>query len=325
VLTAIDADEGFIRTRGFGPSDEEAMRSFIAEWRPRRGLYFQVNPDQRSPADIEKKARKEHIASVVALHLDLDVYKGDVPRDVARVAAMRTLTEALPLGIPGPPSVLNSSGNGLQAFWLLDQPTSIDGDLGRAEEVERYNRGLAVAFGGDSTTDVSRILRLPGSINWPNAQKRSRGLTPVLAKPITFDASRRYRLDQFPTADGPVTRPATLGAERAAARIEIGPAVSVQDLDDLKVPDRTKVLIAVGAEADHPRAGRSENLFAAICAMLRCGERDEVVLGVITDDRFRISDSVLDKPDAEAHGRHQIRRAHAWLSSQTRSEFDDDD
>src|SRR5262245_49743313 len=109
VLTAIDADEGYIRTRGFGAADEQAMRAFITEWRTRRGLYFQVNPDLRAPADVEKKARKEHIGSVVALHLDLDApYKADVPRDVARIAAMRVLTEALPPGVPGPPSVLNS-------------------------------------------------------------------------------------------------------------------------------------------------------------------------------------------------------------------------
>jgi len=326
VLTAIDADEGFIRTSGFGPDDEEAMRRFLADWRGRRGLYFQVNPDLRAPGDIARKARKEHIASAVALHLDLDApYKAGGDRDVARVEAMRVLTKALPPGIPGPPSFLNNSGNGLQAFWLLDQPVPIHGDLGRAEAVERYNRGIAVAFGGDSTTDVSRILRLPGSINWPNAQKRARGLTPVLAKPIKFDMGLRYRLDQFPVADGSVTRPTTLAAEHAATRLQIGPPVSVADLDDLKVPDRTKVLIAIGAEADQPRAGRSENLFAAICALLRCGEADEVVLGVITDPRWRISDSVLDKPDPGGHGRHQIRRAHAWLSSQTRSEFDGDD
>ncbi|HEV2517151.1 MAG TPA: hypothetical protein VGV07_17995 [Devosia sp.] len=321
VITAIDPTEGYIRTRGFCQDDVMKLRQFLAEWRPRRGLYFQVNPDLRPVAEITKKGRKEHIASAVALHVDLDTYKEGEDREAGQSRALEMLTSDLPSGIPGPPSIINNSGNGAHAFWLLDEPVVVDGDLLRAEKVERYNRGLAAALGGDSTTDVSRILRLPGSINWPNAKKRALGLAPVAVRPLKFDAGLRYRIDQFPAADGPVSRPTTLNAERAASRLQIGPAVSVEDLDDLKVPDRVKMLIALGALPDTPRVGRSEHLFSAICAMLRCGESDEVVLGVITDGRFHISDSVLDKPDPEAHARHQIRRAHAWLSSQ--DEFDD--
>jgi hypothetical protein len=127
VLTAIHP-EGYIRTRGFAAADEAAMRAFIDRWRGERGLYFAVNGDLRAPADIMAKCSKEHVGSVRALHLDLDTYKGEASRE----EALRRLKDDPPPGIPGPPSVLNDSGNGLQAFWLLHRPLAVEGALSTA-------------------------------------------------------------------------------------------------------------------------------------------------------------------------------------------------
>ncbi|NDW53899.1 DNA-primase RepB domain-containing protein [Aliiroseovarius sp. PrR006] len=73
------------------------------------------------------------------------------------------------------PSVIVFSGGGYQAFWLLDEPMS---DLKKAEEI---NKGLAERLGGDNCHNVDRIMRVPGSINWPNTKKRRAGRKPVLA------------------------------------------------------------------------------------------------------------------------------------------------
>ena len=67
------------------------------------------------------------------------------------------------------------SGGGYQAFWKLDEP------LYDFEKAEAINRGLALAVGADDCFNIDRIMRLPGTINWPNAKKREAGRTEALA------------------------------------------------------------------------------------------------------------------------------------------------
>lgn len=43
---------------------------------------------------------------------------------------------------------------------------------------------IAKALGGDNCHNVDRLLRLPGTINMPNAKKRAAGRVPTLARII---------------------------------------------------------------------------------------------------------------------------------------------
>jgi hypothetical protein len=323
VLTAIDADAGYIRTEGFEAADVDGQRRFIRRWRPERGLYFQVNPDLRAAADITTKGKKEHTRRAIALHVDIDSYKQDETREQGKARVLEELTDDFHLavmGVPGPPSVINDSGNGTHAFWLLREPIELDGDVAKAEAlVEPCNRALALAFGGDTTTDVSRILRLPWSINHPNAAKRSMGLTPALTRQLTFDSSRRYDLAEFPRVEGTSARYVTTAHERQAAAIVIGDPEPVESLEALRVPDRTKALIAVRV----PVGERSGRVRSVILSMIGCGETNETILGVLTDPRWAVSESVIEKDDPDGYARRQIARAHAWLTAQREGEFDE--
>jgi hypothetical protein len=145
VLTALDPDRGFIRTKGFDPESLSICRHWIRYWQTcesPRNVYFQVNLDRRPLDEIDKKSRKEHIAAVVALHADIDAYKDGEDLEAGRQRVLKMLTDDLPPGVPGPPSVINSSGNGYNALWRLRQPIAIDGDVAKAVEIERYNRWL---------------------------------------------------------------------------------------------------------------------------------------------------------------------------------------
>ena len=144
------------------------------------GIYFQVNPDRRNPAGIRSKAAKTDIAEARWLHCDLDTYKDgqDAMAKLQHVA-------------PAPPTVVTSSGHGVQAFWRLRQPVGPRTDI---ESVEDRNRWLARELGGDSTFDVCRIVRLPGCINWPNQRKQAMGLGPALAKLISWNDTLAYGL-----------------------------------------------------------------------------------------------------------------------------------
>jgi hypothetical protein len=76
-----------------------------------------------------------------------------------------TAVETFPLR----PSVLVDSGGGLQAFWRLAEPESVQEPRSRAR-FEQINQGLARAVCGpgrrpDAVHDATRLMRLPGTWN----------------------------------------------------------------------------------------------------------------------------------------------------------------
>jgi hypothetical protein len=64
------------------------------------------------------------------------------------------------------PDVVVNSGGGVHAYWLLDSPYLIRGEGERWKPIEAVNRALAQKFDGDrNTIDISRVLRVPGTLN----------------------------------------------------------------------------------------------------------------------------------------------------------------
>jgi hypothetical protein len=63
------------------------------------------------------------------------------------------------------PSILVESGTGVHAYWILDCPLLVQNEE-RWKEIEAVNRGLVSRFDGDDgAIDVSRILRVPNTLN----------------------------------------------------------------------------------------------------------------------------------------------------------------
>lgn len=62
------------------------------------------------------------------------------------------------------PDVIVNSGGGLHAYWTLKTPLLVRDE--RWVEIEAINRGLCKKLNGDiAAIDVSRILRVPGTVN----------------------------------------------------------------------------------------------------------------------------------------------------------------
>src|SRR5690606_4155355 len=159
----------------------------------------------------------------------------------------------LPEGVP-PPTAVVFSGGGHQALWRLREPVPIEGDLARAEDVERYNIALGALLDADHAHDISRVLRLPGTLNLPNRRKRAKGREPVRSALVAFHAERVYDLAAFPVA--PATRgaagsgpPTLLAAPTTAAPRRLG---SVEELPP-GVSDLCRAAIVSGREADPDR------------------------------------------------------------------------
>jgi predicted P-loop ATPase len=268
----------------------------IAEEQEDANCYFHVNGLRPGRQNI--KATKDDIGAIVALHVDVDD-----PDALERIQAFE----------PRPTAIV-FSGGGYQAFWLLKSPSE---ELERAEQL---NEALANLLGGDRCHNIDRIMRLPGTINIPNAKKAANGRKPALARVVEADWSRRYTLDDFP-ADHPEPGPA--GPKGAIARISTAQIVPVR-IESLpkKVARFTLELIEHGEVAERPNGAaaaqypsRSEALFRAAIDLARAGCSEEAIAGIIVNPAYKISASVIEKKNPRAYALRQARKALAVTAS----------
>jgi hypothetical protein len=241
--------------------------------------------------------RSAHIKTVRALWSDIDDRK---PQDV--------LEACRDVDLPAP-SLLVSSGNGCHVYWLLEEPYRIpdafpypvkkmkvgdkwqdyyekDGERffsiprpsASALYIESILQGIAKAIGGDKTTDLARLLRLPGTMNRKD-QRNDR--TPVPCVLVDAQPDRRYSLDEF-TTFGTKARPAA-SSEMSGPR----PTLPISTPDSVK---RESSPEALGRLEDHIAAcenaavgDRSGKDFSLI--------REAIFLGVNPDELWeRVKD-----------------------------------
>lgn len=308
-LTCIDTDKKGVETRSFGVDERKAAENWIQSWNGKRNIYFLVNPAREK---VDKKATRQQIQSLSWLHVDVDPLDG-VDLEGERLRILGLFTERLPSGVPEP-TVIIFSGGGFQAFWKLSDPLSLDGSLAEAENAKRWNQQLELLFGGDSCHNIDRIMRLPGTVNLPDAKKIKKGRTAKLAKVLEFNDKRVYRLKQFTPAQK--IQDGEKGFD-SAANVEVGGDVAriadLSELDQWDVPDRVKIIIAQGNHPDQPKKGdnsRSAWLFDAVCHLVRCNVPDKIIYSIITDPGWGIAESVVEMgPRAHSYAVKQIASA----------------
>ena len=304
VLTAIFTERKGITARTFRPDDEEALRSWLTE-HGKDNLYFHVNPVLR---DLDKKAERTDVSSLAWLHVDIDPRAGEKLLS-ERKRALRLLRDP-PNGIPKPTAIV-FSGGGFHGYWSLAEPVPIDGEEEKYEAAKLFNLQLEIAFGADHCHNVDRIMRLPGTVNWPNELKKKKGRTPELAELVEWHDDRVYPIERFTKA--PMVQPA--GDFDGPPKFQITGSTRLKNgVDDLPdtVSDRTKMLIVQGTDPDDPTkyTSRSEALFGVCCELVRAGLTDDTIYAVVTDPDFGISASVLDKgASKQRYAVRQITRA----------------
>lgn len=276
--------------------DAKAGAGWIGRFSGRQNCYYMVNPPLGA---LTKKASKREVAAVTMLHVDIDPAKGAVwQTERERILA------ALEAYKPRPSAVVDS-GNGYQALWRLRDPVPMAGpdDWSR---LEAYNRQLALDLQGDSTHDVSRILRLPGFINLPDDKKRARGRVERPTATVWLEDST-YALTDFTPAPIAETQSSTGGVELTADLPQI------KDLDELPpaVTQRTRMLIVQGDDPDDPTryGSKSEVMWAVTCELVRAGCEDDMIASVLLDPDFGISDHPLRQKRSVEYVARQIERA----------------
>ena len=301
-----------IVVRTFSRSEIWDMHQWIARWNMHHkfGVYYHLNVMR---TELSRKATKQDVMQVIALQGDLDPFANESLEQAQQRILKLLQSNPPPAGIPGPPTGIIFSGGGYQPLWMLSDPPNINGDEDAAAEVECYTRGIEEIFGSDRTHSVDHILRLPGTINWPNERKRKRGQQPEWAVLISWDARRTYDLSKFKKAPR---------SPKVAAVPDVTHVRRIKDLKMLNewgVGEGIKTIIEKGHDPKKPKTGdnsRSAWLFQVVCYLVRAQVPDSLICGIITDARWKISESVLEKTNVQKYAQHQITSAHDYVAEE---------
>ena len=198
LLTAIVPDGGLPTT--VTARTAEQVEVFICQHNGKRNLYYSVNPTR---IVLTKKASKVDIAAIEYLPGDLDP-KPDETTEAAKARYLAALK-----GHEPKPAAIIDSGNGINILLKLAQRIELPGPvvfvnkktgaerdgyekeaLALIADAESRAKALMEKLGSVAgTQNIDRILRLPGTINLPNAKKRADGRVPCPARLIEFSGA----------------------------------------------------------------------------------------------------------------------------------------
>jgi hypothetical protein len=271
--------------------------NWIARRNGVENIYWTVNP---TLGPMNTKPARKDIARVEWCHVDIDPRVGESPAE-CRERVLKALETKLTA------SLVISSGSGIQAFWRHETPILINGDLDKAESVKHYNIQWERELGGDACHNIDRLMRLPGTINIPNAKKQKKGRVKALAE-IVSQNDTRYPLAAFTEASE-----STAGATVAAKVTVTGPSAApiapaapktkisadyvvgqVADFEEKVSPtgrlirahgdDRAKLYEEMkGAGIDKSYSSNSEMGNAYICTLVNAGYTPEEITGDVLD------------------------------------------
>jgi hypothetical protein len=319
LLTAIPVERKSglpTNTQTFYPKDAARVDSWISDLdNGDFNFYFSVNPPNR---DMDKKATRLDIKELSFLHVDLDPRAGEDP-DEERKRILNLLTEGLPKDMPKP-SAITDSGGGYWAFWRLKDPFPIEASQEKYDEAKLYNLQLELLFGADHCHNVDRIARLPGTTNYPDQRKVSKGRK-VAPSVVVYTSDEVYPLTRFIKAPSVAAKSDIATADRGQSIVISGNLPRIQDVmtELAKASDLAKVAIVQGCDPDDPSrwakegggVDRSAVLHFVCCELVRGDYSDDVIYSVITDPDFAVSDSVIDGSNGRTDGyaKRQIQRA----------------
>jgi hypothetical protein len=268
-------------------------------------IYYHLN---KTTGNHGPKAKKSQVVLAEFVHVDIDPEEGqELESEQKRIA------DIVAKGIPGVPTPTFTvfSGGGYNLIWRLKEPVQIDGKPEIYEDFELYNKKLIELYKGDiACFNVDRILRVPGTINWPDERKLKRGRVPTETK-LVLEKALDYPLSVFDKSTATTNVSNDNKAEQEVILSKEVPLIQESDF----LPNFSaslKSLILTGRDPANPQKykSRSEALFAVCRMLLNAEVSDDYVYGVITNPAFAISESVLDKKGGyKKYAIRQITRA----------------
>ncbi|MGA7323867.1 MAG: phage/plasmid primase, P4 family [Rhodomicrobium sp.] len=202
VLVAIPPDGGATETRTFEPSQEpELVQWIVRQQAAYRNIYFLVGQTKPSVAVIAKPS-KAAMGYTWFAWADLDPPKTIDQGDARAVQVAKSEIIKRLAAFPLKPAFLIDSGGGLQPLWALKDAFEFPNEAAIAE-FEKINKALAKALGGDACHNIDRVMRLPGTVNFPNAKKRKQGRHTTVARLLRSNPEAEYTFEEIAASVAP--------------------------------------------------------------------------------------------------------------------------
>ncbi len=265
-----------VHGRDFGERVEEALADAAKANTNGFNIYWTVN---RVATGLNKKPAKYDIRAARFVHVDIDPPKSGGAFDRAEITA--ALQE-----IACPPSFIIDSGGGLQAFWRLDGP------CGNLASIEAINLQVRDWFEADACHNIDRLMRVPGSVNYPDKRKIARGRTPRLAGWAMVDEGVTYQPEDL-AASFPPPRTPDPATARALPAMPLNTVLLTPDDLSLSVVDPLRLAIN-----SPPGQDRSGDGLAVARLMANLGFADAQVMGVLLNPANPVSGHFLEQRDA---------------------------
>lgn len=229
----------------------------IAEMEWKGNTFFGVCPRE------EKVGRKESVSYITALWVDIDRLPEEALKQVDSFEFQ--------------PSCVVSSGSGLHAYWFLREPEGVSG------KAEGILKGLSKALKGDTTYDLARVMRLPGTFN------RKDPNNPKEVEILSLKPELRYSLSDFEQYETEV-----FSCDMTTCTYEVKDV----DIDALPVSEEWKICIVEGKHPTKTYPSRSERDQAVMNALVSYGVTDDVAYSIFHNKRCAVSEKVFESGDA---------------------------
>ena len=163
------------------------------------------------PLGTYQRAKSTDIIAISCLWIDIDVANEVHGQDQKLAPTIETACEiiTMQLGYDLKPSLVVDSGYGIHAYWIFNSLFKIESDA----DLKRFRRMLETLQGIiranlqgyfiDKTSDLSRMLRLPGTRNWKSGNKNDAPICKVIETSNTafeideFELRLRERVEVF--------------------------------------------------------------------------------------------------------------------------------
>lgn len=267
----------------------------------------------------EKRGVASDVIAIPGLWVDLDFDDGNSHR-VKNLPPSLDACIAMLDDAPCRPSLIVHSGHGLQAYWLFNEAWYFEDDLER-QYAARLAKGWESWFQTygknhgwhvDSTADLARVFRIPGTFNYktdPPVQARIIRETMIRYEPSDFDD----------WIEGDIPQPAPVHNNH----------IPVSDvLKAATIPDRLKFLIVSG-DVIGKYPSRSEAVFAVTSGLIRAKIDDDSIISTLLNPDYRISEMPIERGQkwvaneiARVHKKLAMNGHHASSNGQSSTEID---
>jgi len=154
-------------------------------------LQSTAKPDPHNPGKLKAVRRAANAVAVKALWIDMDV--GEGPKKYPAVEdALKTIIEFRErVGLP-PFSAIVFSGSGIHVYWISDVALTPTEWAPYAHGLKSLLISEGIRCDAGLTTDIARILRVPGTFNWKTDQPQPVQLGNVPLVVYNFESTIKF-------------------------------------------------------------------------------------------------------------------------------------